>query len=67
MRLLVVDFDFFFPVVEDPQDPRFFLYDWAHFETPYTSSRPGRRGPWPFSLGVWSPLCPGGTRASGKG
>jgi hypothetical protein len=35
MRLLVVDFDFFFPVVEDPQDPRRFLYDWAHFETPY--------------------------------
>ena len=35
MRLLVVDFDYFFPVPQDPQDPLAFLYSWAHFETPY--------------------------------
>lgn len=35
MRLLVVDFDYFFPVPQDPQDPLAFLYAWAHFETPY--------------------------------
>lgn len=35
MRLLVVDFDYFFPVPQDPQDPRASLYAWAHFETPY--------------------------------
>ncbi|MDM7323439.1 MAG: hypothetical protein P3W93_000325 [Thermus sp.] len=35
MRLLVVDFDYFFPVPEDPEDPLAFLFSWAHFETPY--------------------------------
>jgi hypothetical protein len=31
MRLLVVDFDYFFPLPQGP-DP---LFAWAHFETPY--------------------------------
>ncbi|WP_114313057.1 hypothetical protein [Thermus caldifontis] len=35
MRLLVVDFDYFFPVPQDPKDPLASLYAWAHFETPY--------------------------------
>lgn len=36
MKLLVVDFDFFFPVIERPEDSRFpgewSLYDWGHSE-----------------------------------
>uniref|UniRef100_A0A7C2C3Y5 Arginase n=1 Tax=Thermus islandicus TaxID=540988 RepID=A0A7C2C3Y5_9DEIN len=35
MRLLVVDFDYFFPVPQDPEDPLAPLFAWAHFETPY--------------------------------
>ena len=35
MRLLVVDFDYFFPVPQDPRDPLAPLFAWAHFETPY--------------------------------
>ncbi|BBL81285.1 hypothetical protein TthAA37_00720 [Thermus thermophilus] len=35
MRLLVVDFDYFFPVPQDPKDPLAPLFAWAHFETPY--------------------------------
>ncbi len=35
MRLLVVDFDYFFPVPQDPALPLASLYSWAHFETPY--------------------------------
>ncbi len=35
MRLLVVDFDYFFPVPQDPGDPLAPLFAWAHFETPY--------------------------------
>ncbi|WP_038048724.1 hypothetical protein [Thermus caliditerrae] len=35
MRLLAVDFDFFFPVPQSPQDPQADLFAWAHFETPY--------------------------------
>ncbi|WP_243093897.1 hypothetical protein [Thermus thalpophilus] len=35
MRLLVVDFDYFFPVPQDPRHPEAHLYAWAHFETPY--------------------------------
>ncbi|GAA6750951.1 hypothetical protein Thermus77412_14380 [Thermus antranikianii] len=35
MRLLVVDFDYFFPVPQDVKDPLAPLFAWAHFETPY--------------------------------
>ncbi|WP_019550596.1 hypothetical protein [Thermus scotoductus] len=35
MRLLVVDFDYFFPVPQDAKDPLAPLFAWAHFETPY--------------------------------
>ncbi|GGM92865.1 hypothetical protein GCM10007092_02550 [Thermus composti] len=35
MRLLVVDFDYFFPVPQVPKDPLAPLFAWAHFETPY--------------------------------
>ncbi len=35
MRLLVVDFDYFFPVPQDPGDPLAPLFAWAHFGTPY--------------------------------
>ncbi|MCS6869222.1 hypothetical protein [Thermus sp.] len=35
MRLLAVDFDYFFPLPQDPGHPEAFLYAWAHFETPY--------------------------------
>lgn len=31
----MVDFDFFFPVPQDPKDPLASLFAWAHFETPY--------------------------------
>lgn len=32
MRLLVVDWDYFFPIVYDPNDPTWPLYDWGHRE-----------------------------------
>ncbi len=35
MRLLVVDFDYFFPLPQDPHHPEASLYAWAQFETPY--------------------------------
>ncbi|TBH20468.1 hypothetical protein [Thermus thermamylovorans] len=35
MRLLVVDFDSFFPLPQDPHHPQAPLYAWAQFETPY--------------------------------
>ncbi len=35
MRLLVVDFDYFFPVPQRREDPLAPLFAWAHFETPY--------------------------------
>ncbi len=31
----MVDFDYFFPVPQDPRDPLAPLFAWAHFETPY--------------------------------
>ena len=31
----MVDFDYFFPVPQDPKDPLAPLFAWAHFETPY--------------------------------
>lgn len=60
MRLLVVDFDFFFPVVEDPEDPRFFLYDWAHFETPYHLLEAWERRALAFLLRGMEPPMPQG-------
>ncbi|GAA6736091.1 hypothetical protein [Thermus oshimai] len=35
MRLLVVDFDYFFPLPQSLEDPLAPLFAWAHFETPY--------------------------------
>nr|WP_071676983.1 hypothetical protein [Thermus brockianus] len=50
MRLLVVDFDYFFPVPQDPGHPEAHLYAWGHFETPYYLQDVWEARAWAFLL-----------------